>query len=126
MPPRVQAPSRGQTDTMGLWDKSVRISLVSDRPKALIKLAHTGLGCLSTPDVFHLSHDLAKGYALAIFGRLRHAKQDFDHATQRLETLQQPEDKPAVAYASRGGVPCAGLVCAHTFCQRWGPGCRCL
>jgi hypothetical protein len=49
--------------------------LVSDRAKALIKLAHTGLGCLSIPDLFHLSHDLAKGYALAIFSRLRHAQQ---------------------------------------------------
>ena len=63
--------------------------LVSDRAKALIKLAHTGLGCLSIPDLFHLSHDLAKGYSLAIFGRLRHAKRDLEHATQRLETLQQ-------------------------------------
>ena len=63
--------------------------LVSDRAKALVKLAHTGLGCLSIPDLFHLSHDLAKGYALAIFGRLRHAKGDLEHAKQRLETVQQ-------------------------------------
>jgi hypothetical protein len=60
--------------------------LVSDRAKALVKLAHTGLGCLSIPDLFHLSHDLAKGYSLAIFSRLRQAK-------QRLESLQasQPD-----------------------------------
>jgi hypothetical protein len=63
--------------------------LVSDRAKALIKLAHTGLGCLSIPDLFHLSHDLAKSYSLAIFGRLRHAKRDLEHAQQRLETVQQ-------------------------------------
>jgi hypothetical protein len=63
--------------------------LVSDRAKALIKLAHTGLGCLSIPDLFHLSHDLAKGYSLAIFGRLRHAKRDLEHAQKRLETVQQ-------------------------------------
>jgi hypothetical protein len=62
--------------------------LVSDRAKALIKLAHTGLGCLSIPDLFHLSHDLAKSYSLAIFGRLRQAKRDLEHAKQRLETLQ--------------------------------------
>jgi enamine deaminase RidA (YjgF/YER057c/UK114 family) len=62
--------------------------LVSDRAKALIKLAHTGLGCLSIPDMFHLSHDLAKGYALAIFGRLRQAKQALEQARQRLESLQ--------------------------------------
>jgi hypothetical protein len=63
--------------------------LVSDRAKALIKLAHTGLGCLSIPDLFHLSHDLAKGYSLAIFGRLRQAKGDLEQAKQRLETVQQ-------------------------------------
>jgi Family of unknown function (DUF6399)/IclR helix-turn-helix domain len=62
--------------------------LVSDRAKALIKLAHTGLGCLSIPDMFHLSHDLATGYALAIFGRLRQAKQALEQARQRLESLQ--------------------------------------
>ena len=63
--------------------------LVSDRAKALIKLAHTGLGCLSIPDLFHLSHDLAKGYSLAIFSRLRQAKGDLEQAKQRLETVQQ-------------------------------------
>jgi hypothetical protein len=63
--------------------------LVSDRAKALIKLAHTGLGCPSIPDLFHLGHDLAKGYALAIFGRLRQAKRDLEHAKQGLEKLQK-------------------------------------
>jgi hypothetical protein len=63
--------------------------MVSDRAKALVKLAHTGLGCLSIPDVFHLSHDLAKGYSLAIFGRLRQAKQGFEQAKQRLETVRK-------------------------------------
>src|SRR4029434_3437342 len=63
--------------------------LVSDRAKALVKLAHTGLGCLSIPDLFHLSHDLAKGYALTIFGRRRQAKQALAQARQRLETVQK-------------------------------------
>src|SRR5215468_2555540 len=63
--------------------------MVSDRAKALLKLAHTGLGCLSIPDLFHLSHDLAKGYALAIFGRLRHAKRELEQAKQGLEKVQQ-------------------------------------
>src|ERR671931_2200339 len=65
--------------------------LVSDRAKALIKLAHAGLGCLSIPDVFHLSHDLAKGYALAIFGRLRQAMQVLTQAKQRLESLHNSQ-----------------------------------
>jgi hypothetical protein len=63
--------------------------LVSDRAKALIKLAHTGLGCLSIPDLFHLSHDLAKSYSLCIFGRLRQAKQALEQAKQRLEMVQK-------------------------------------
>jgi hypothetical protein len=62
--------------------------LVSDRAKALVKLAHTGLGCLSIPDVFHLSHELAKGYSLSIFGRLRHAQQALAQTQQRLQALQ--------------------------------------
>ena len=80
------------------WDSGVNdrlktlgtevLYLVRARAKALIKLAHTGLGCLSIPDMFHLSHDLAKGYALAIFGRLRQAKQALEQARQRLESLQ--------------------------------------
>jgi hypothetical protein len=59
--------------------------LVSDRAKALIKLAHTGFGCPSIPDLFHLGHDLAKGYSLAIFGRLRQAKRELEQAKQHLE-----------------------------------------
>jgi hypothetical protein len=37
------------------------LSLVSDRAQALIKLAHTGLSCLSLPDLFPLRHDRAQG-----------------------------------------------------------------
>src|SRR5690348_8505343 len=63
--------------------------LVSDRAKALIKLAHTGLRCPSISDLFHMGHDLAKSYSLCIFGRLRHAKRDLEHAKQGLEKLQK-------------------------------------
>jgi Family of unknown function (DUF6399)/IclR helix-turn-helix domain len=63
--------------------------MVSDRAKALITLAQKGLRCPSIPDLFHLGHDLAKGYSLAIFSRLRQAKRELEHARQRLETLQK-------------------------------------
>ena len=49
------------------------LSLVSARAQALMKLAETGLGCLSIPDVFHRIHELVKSYSLAILGRLREA-----------------------------------------------------
>src|SRR6266568_3634101 len=48
---------------------------VSDRAKALIKLAEQGLECVSIPDMFHRIHDLVKSYSLAICGPLRQARQ---------------------------------------------------
>jgi IclR helix-turn-helix domain len=64
------------------------LSMVSDRAKALIKLAQKGLGCPSIPDVFPLGHDLATSYALALCGRLRQAKRELEHPTQPLEKVQ--------------------------------------
>jgi len=78
--------------------------MVSDRAKALIKLAHTGLGCPSIPDLFHLGHDLAKSYSLCIFGRLRHAQRSLEHAKQCLEKL------PQSAQAQARVTACATLV----------------
>jgi hypothetical protein len=56
--------------------------LVSDRAKALIKLAETGLECLSMPDVFHLIHELVKSYSLSIGSRLRQARQALKQAQE--------------------------------------------
>jgi hypothetical protein len=84
--------------TYDTWDGLVKarlktlevgvLYLVSDRAKALIKLAQTGVDCLSISDLFHLSYDLAKSSSLAVFSRLRHAQQALTHAQQRLATLQ--------------------------------------
>ncbi|MDQ3960839.1 MAG: DUF6399 domain-containing protein [Pseudomonadota bacterium] len=62
--------------------------LVSDRAKALVKLAQTGLECLSIPDLFHLLHDLVKSYSLAIFSRLRQAQQALTQARHCLAQCQ--------------------------------------
>jgi len=58
--------------------------LVSDRAKALMKLAETGLECQSIPDLFHLLHDLVKGYALALSRQLKTARQARSHAQAHL------------------------------------------
>jgi len=71
--------------------------LVSDRAQALIKLAETGLGCLSIPDLFHLIHELVKSYAWAILGRLRHARQALSHAQERLRTCEASHPRGAEA-----------------------------
>ena len=52
----------------------------SDRAKALIKLAHTGLQALGASQDVSLGRDLAKSYSLAIFGRLRQAKRELEQA----------------------------------------------
>jgi hypothetical protein len=83
--------------------------MVSDRAKALIKLADTGLGCPSIPDLFHLGHDLAKGYSLCIFGRLRQAKRALEQAKQGLEKVQKnaQADLDQVAQAQAWIAACA-------------------
>src|SRR5262245_6679650 len=76
--------------------------MVSDLAKALIKLADVGLGCPSIPDLFHLGHDLAKGYSLAIFGRLRQAKQALEQARRALEKVpKSAQTDPAPSAQAR-------------------------
>ena len=86
--------------------------LVSDRAKALIKLAQQGLGCPSIPDLFHLGHDLAKSYSLAIFSRLRQAKRELEQTKQHLEKVQQntKADPAQVAQAQARVAACATSV----------------
>ena len=55
------------------------LSLVSDRAKALITLAETGLECPSIPDVFPLLHDVVTGDALAISSPLKTVRQALSH-----------------------------------------------
>lgn len=88
--------------------------LVSDRAKALIQLAETGLGCLSMPDFFHCMHDLVKSYSLALARELRQAQ----------KTLKTAEDalarRPALAQADQDN-PEAGatLEASRAEVQRW-------
>lgn len=76
-------------------------SMVSDRAKALIQLAETGLGCRSIPDLLHLIHDLVQSYSWAILGCLRHACQALSHAQERLRTCQEAD--PHGADVQKGG-----------------------
>jgi hypothetical protein len=73
---------------------------VRERAKALIKLAETGLQCLSIPDLFHLIDDLVKSSSLVIFRRLRQAQQVLNQAREGLATCEVshrggPEVEPA-------------------------------
>lgn len=73
------------------------VYLVSDRAKALIQLAEQGLACLSVPDLFHLLHDLSKGYSLAIARRLRQARQDLVKAEAGLKRYRGMDKRRGAA-----------------------------
>ena len=88
--------------------------LVSDRAQALIKLAKTGLGCLSIPDLFHLIHELVKSYALAIGSRLRQARQALSQAQEHLAKLQTGDPGGTETELAR-----VALVAREAEVSRW-------
>jgi hypothetical protein len=87
--------------------------LVSDRAKALIKLAETGLGCLSIPDLFHLIHELVKSYSLAILGRLRQARQTLMQAQERLRMCQVSNPSGAEVQQAQAVVEASAAQVKH-------------
>jgi len=87
--------------------------LVSDRAKALIKLAETGLGCLSIPDLFHLIHELVKSYSLAILGRLRQARQALSQAQECLRLCQVSDPSGAEAQQAQAVVEARAVQVKH-------------
>ena len=84
--------------------------LVSDRAKALIKLAETGLACLSIPDLFHLMHDLTKSYSLAICQSSAPSAADFDPSARASRPLPGVPSRCCChpARAGAGGGTCSG------------------
>jgi hypothetical protein len=62
--------------------------IVSDRAKALIKLALKGLGCPSVPDLFHAVRDLAKVLGVSLSLKLAQVEEKVTHAQQQLSVLE--------------------------------------
>jgi hypothetical protein len=89
------------------------VYLVSDRAKALIKLAETGLECPSIPDLFHLLHDLVKGYSLAIFTRWKAACQALSHAQAHLVQCQTSGASATAIEAAQEAVTARDADVAH-------------
>jgi len=80
------------------------LSMVSDRAKALIKLAEHGLECLSMPDFLHCMHDVVKSYSLAIGRRLQHAHTQLKAAEHTLARhLERPQAAQSSQQAQAGG-----------------------
>ncbi len=62
--------------------------VVSDRAKAVIKLALKGLGCPSVLDLFHAVRDLAKVMGLSLGLKLAQVEEKLTHAQQQLSGLE--------------------------------------
>ncbi len=66
--------------------------LVSDEAKALVKLALSGLGCLSIPDLFHLLNALSKSIGAA----LARQRAQLQKQQQALQTKLKATTSPAL------------------------------
>ena len=67
--------------------------LVSDRAKALVKLALEGLGCRSVPDLFHALRDLGRQIGVHLGRRMSQLEQQLSQATAnpiQLQTEHRP------------------------------------
>jgi hypothetical protein len=87
--------------------------LVSDRAKALIKLAKTGLACPSIPDLFHLLHELVKGYSLGSWRQLKTARQRLSRAQEHLATCQAEGVSQAQVESAQVAVTTGEAEVAH-------------
>ena len=67
--------------------------LVSDRAKALVKLALEGLGCRSVPDLFHALRDLGKHVGARLGRQISELEQQISQTTAKLTQLQT-ESRP--------------------------------
>jgi hypothetical protein len=88
--------------------------LVSDRAKALVRLALTGLKCLSMPDFFHVAHDIVKCYSLALGRHLRQAHKRLQEAQERVaKHVERDPASPARLKAQ------AELEASQAEVERW-------
>ena len=83
-----------------LKSMNVRVRyLVSDRAKALIKLATQHLGCQSIADLFHTMHELVKGFSICINTKFRAAITEFEKADEQFKKVKNKvKDMRTIAY----------------------------
>jgi hypothetical protein len=91
--------------TYDTWQKRVQAAVtkgglelrygVSDRAKALIKLALKGFGCPSVPDLFHARRDLAKVMGLSLGLKRAPVEEQVLHAQPQLSVVESKgQDTP--------------------------------
>jgi hypothetical protein len=93
--------------------KTSVLSLVSDRAKALSKLAETGLECPRIPEGFPLLPALAKGYALAIGSQWKTARQALRRVQEHWATCQAAGASEAQIESAQAAVAAGAADVAH-------------
>jgi hypothetical protein len=93
--------------------KTPVFSLVSERAKARITLAETGLECPSVPDVCPLLHELAKGYSLALWRPVKPARPVLSRAQERLAPCQAEGASEAQIASAQALVAAGAADVAH-------------
>lgn len=64
---------------------------ISDRGKALVKLATAGLGCLAGADIFHAQYGISKWLGRSLHGKLGSATRQLHEAQAKLVKLREKE-----------------------------------
>ena len=66
---------------------------ISDRGKALVKLATAGFGCLAGADIFHAQYGISKWLGRSLYGKLGSATKQLHEAQAKLVKLREKEAK---------------------------------
>jgi hypothetical protein len=67
---------------------------VSDRGKALMKLATSSFGCLAGADIFHAQYDISKWLGRFLHGKLGRASQQLKEAEEKMASLEEKKAAP--------------------------------
>jgi hypothetical protein len=67
---------------------------VSDRGKALVKLATSSFGCLAGADIFHAQYDISKWLGRSLHGKLGRASKQLKEAEEKLASLAEKKATP--------------------------------
>ncbi len=67
---------------------------ISDRGKALVKLATSSFGCLAGADIFHAQYDISKWLGRSLHGKLGRASKQLKEAEEKRASLAEKKAAP--------------------------------
>lgn len=67
---------------------------ISDRGKALVKVATSSFGCLAGADIFHAQYDISKWLGRSLHGKLGRASKQLKEAEEKKASLEQKQAAP--------------------------------